>query len=94
MSDYKEFGIQVQGLQYRRFVIEKGNIGDKACKTTILNSFPKKCLDVNTFKHDGKKEIGSYGNDFRYLYHRISDESTIEDVINQMVSDIEVVLNV
>lgn len=95
MSDYKVFGIQAQGLQYRRFVIKNElNIDDRVCKATILKSFPKKCLDVDPFKHDGKKEIGSYGNDFRYLYHRISDESTIEDVINQMVSDIEMVLNV
>ncbi len=93
MSDYKEFGIEVQGLQYRRFVVKK-NIDDSVCKTKILNSFPAKCLDVNTFKHDGKKEIGSYGVDFRYLYHKIPNESTIDDVINQMITDMKEVINV
>lgn len=93
MSDYKEFGIQVQGLQYRRFVVKK-NIDDSVCKTEILKSFPAECLDVNTFKHDGKKEIGSYGDDFRYLYHKISNKSTIDDVINQMITDMKKVINV
>lgn len=88
-GDYKEYGIQVQGCQYRRFVIKKKkNISDDDCVNQITESFPAECLSV-PFKHDGTKKIGSYGDGFRYLYHAISNESTIKDIVNQMAFDIE-----
>lgn len=88
-TDFKEYGIQVQGCQYRRFIVKKKkSISDNDCVDQITSSFPKKCLGI-TFEHNGKKKIGSYGDGFKYLYHTIDDETTINDIVNQMASDIE-----
>jgi hypothetical protein len=85
----KEYGIQIQGCQYRRFVIKKDKrILDDDCINKIIKSFPEECFDT-TFKHSGTKKIGSYGDGFKYLYITISDEATIEEIINQIAYDIE-----
>ena len=91
--DFDQFGIQVQGPQYRRFIIKgKKKLSDDECISQISTSFPEQCLGV-AFKHDGKKMIGSYGETFKYLYHLIDDNMTIGDVLEQMAKDIRHIIS-
>lgn len=91
--DYKEIGLQIQGFQYRRFVIKRRKaISDDDCVEKIMTSFPEQCFG-SSFKHNGTKKVGSYGDTFKYLYQTIDDNITIEDLIIQLIIDIKHIIH-
>ena len=88
-----EYGIQVQGCQYRRFVAKRSSrVSDDDCINQITSSFPTECFK-KPFVHNGMKKIGSYGEGFKYLYTNINDNITINDIVTQIAVDIEYLTN-
>ena len=94
-ADYL-LGIQVQGYQYRHFI----EFSNSSCvKEFIRKELQDKFGQNHKEEFDiSNKKICSYKNSegkkaFQYVYRRIREDETVDDVVKNMVDDVKYLMN-
>ena len=94
-ADYL-LGIQVQGYQYRHFI----EFSNSSCvKEFIRKELQDKFGQNHKEEFDiSNKKICSYKNregkkTFQYVYRRIRQDETVDDVVKNIVDDVKYLMN-
>ena len=94
-ADYL-LGIQVQGYQYRHFI----EFSNSSCvKEFIRKELQDKFGQNHKEEFDiSNKKICSYKNSegkkaFQYVYRRIREDETVDDVVKNIVDDVKYLMN-
>lgn len=85
LSPGVEIGVEIEDKQFRRFVYCDGA---EAIAQRLLT---RQLFFSSEFKGRGNRSFLSYGNDFRYQYERIENQTSFDDLFDRICEEFKII---